>query len=198
MLFSNGTEALLARVWWACDENIACSGYSWQQLLHYGSVQLPQNTLSNFVELEMNWTAFGNIQWLYRVHMSNGSTSPWRTYSVFVPPTIQNHYFNAGMYYVGEGNHPTGYAYFYQFGVSSAYTIKSNRWNVVMQCPKLVINGSWACLPKAAFISGAHSFWKVLYTFGESYTGLSFRYLGNYTVDLYYSGSSPRDATALW
>ncbi|MGI0079097.1 MAG: hypothetical protein ACRECH_05685 [Nitrososphaerales archaeon] len=33
VLFSNGTEALLARAWWACDENIACAGYSWQQLL---------------------------------------------------------------------------------------------------------------------------------------------------------------------
>ena len=26
--FSNGTEALLARGWWACDNNMACGGYS--------------------------------------------------------------------------------------------------------------------------------------------------------------------------
>jgi hypothetical protein len=33
--FSNGTEAVLARAWWACDVNMACGGYSWQQLLHW-------------------------------------------------------------------------------------------------------------------------------------------------------------------
>ena len=32
--FSNGTEAVLARAWWACDYIMACGGYSWRQLLH--------------------------------------------------------------------------------------------------------------------------------------------------------------------
>ena len=198
VLFSNGTEALLARVWWACDENIACTGYSWQQLLYYGSVQVPKGTLSNFVELEMNWTSSGNVEWFYRVHATNGSVSQWISYSTFVPPSIQNHYFDAGMFYVGEGNHPAGYAYFYQFGISSAYPIESADWNVELQCPKLVMNGSWMCLQSAGFISGVHSYWKVWYTFGESYSGLSFRYMGNYTTNFYYSGSSPRDGTSIW
>ncbi|MGI0079098.1 MAG: hypothetical protein ACRECH_05690 [Nitrososphaerales archaeon] len=122
----------------------------------------------------------------------------WISYSVFVPPSIQNHYFDAGLYYVGEGNHPLRYAYFYQFGVSSAYPIENSDWNVVFECPKLAINGSLTCLPSAAFISGVHSFWKVLYTFGESYSGLSFRYMGNYTTSFYYSGTSPEDGTSIW
>jgi hypothetical protein len=198
ILFSNGTEALLARAWWACDENAACTGYSWQQLLHYGSVQLPQGTLSHLVDLEMNWTATGNVEWLYRIHFANGTTGSWNSYDIFKPPSIQNHYFDAGLLYVGPGNPPHDYAYFYQFGVSSAYPIESNDWNVLMQCPKLVINGTWTCVPSADFISGVHSFWKVLYTFGENYPGVSFRYEGNYTVSFGYSGQSPSDGTVIW
>lgn len=197
ILFSNGTEALLARAWWACDENVACSGYSWQQLLHYGSVQLPQGTLSHLIDLEMNWTGAGNIEWFYRIHFAN-FTGSWNLYDSYKPPSIQNQYFDAGLLYVGPGNHPFDYAYFYQFGVSSAYPIENNDWNVLMQCPKLVINGSWVCAPSADFISGVHSFWKVLYTFGENYPGISFRYEGNYTVSIGYSGQSPSDGTVIW
>ncbi|MDH2899860.1 MAG: hypothetical protein PXY39_02715, partial [archaeon] len=111
---------------------------------------------------------------------------------------IQNHYFDAGLVFVGSGNHPSGDAFFYQFGVSSAKEIKSNGWNVMMKCPALVENGTWNCLQHAGFIGGQYGYWKVLYTFGESYSGLDFQYLGNYTVRFYYSGSSPVDEKVIW
>ena len=197
--FSNGSEAVLARAWWACDVNMACGGYSWQQLLHIGLVDLPSGTLANWVQLEMNWTSPTLIQWFYRVSFdSNASTTRWTLYSSFVPPKIQNHYWDAGLFFVGTGNRPVQYAYFYQFGVSSAYPIADDNWQVTMHCPEIVLNNSWTCVPKAGFINGAHSFWKVIYTFGETYSGLNFSYLGNYTAEFHYTGSSPVDENPMW
>ncbi len=198
VLFSNGTEALLARAWWACGGDMACAGYYWQDLLHFGVFDLRRGTLSNWVDLQMNWTSPTVIGWFYRVHYStNGSVSPWILYSSFTPPKIQNHYFDAGLSSVGSGN-PNGYAFFYQFGVSSARLIKSDSWNVMMRCPNLVENGTWTCLPHAGFISGQLGYWKILYSFGKSYTGLGFNYSGNYTVEFYFVGTSPRDETMIW
>ena len=108
------------------------------------------------------------------------------------------HYWDAGSFYVGALNPPNGYAYFYQFGVSSAYPIADVDWHVFMQCPEISLNGSWSCISKAAFISGDHSFWKVIYTFGSDYPGTNFSYLGNYKVEFYYSGKSPSDSTPMW
>ncbi|HXQ92613.1 MAG TPA: hypothetical protein VN739_06375 [Nitrososphaerales archaeon] len=199
--FTNGTEAVLARAWWACDVNMACGGYTWQQLLHLGLKDIPMGTLSNWVELEMNWTSSTSIQWFYRInYVSNHSSTPWMLFSSFTPPSIQNHYWDAGLFYVGTGNQPTGYAYFYQFGISSAYPITDENWHFFVQCPEIILNGSWTCLPKAAYISGSHSFWKVLYTFGENYPGTNFTYLGNHEVEFFYSGSekSPSDGTPIW
>ncbi len=199
--FSNGTEAVLARAWWACDVNMACGGYTWQQLLHLGLKDISKGTLSNWIELEMNWTSSANIQWFYRIsYVNNHSSTPWVLFSSFTPPSIQNHYWDTGLFYVGTGNQPTGYAYFYQFGISSAYPITDGNWHVLEQCPEIILNGSWTCLPKAAFISGSHSFWKVLYTFGENYPGTNFLYLGNHEVEFYYSEAvkSPPDGTPIW
>lgn len=192
VLFSNGTEALLARSWWACDVNMACGGYSWQQLLHYGEYTLPPGTLSNWVDLQMNWTANPTqVNWYYRVHYSNnGSVTPWISYNYFTPPKIDNHYFDAG--------ECCDTIQFYQFGISSAREIRSSSWNITMSCPTLIENGTWTCLQHAGFISGQYSLWKVVYTWGESYSGLAFNYLGNYTVRFYYSGLSPSDGTLIW
>ncbi|MDG6995927.1 MAG: hypothetical protein JRN52_08390 [Nitrososphaerota archaeon] len=195
--FSNGTEAVLARAWWACDVNMACGGYSWEHLLYLGADKLPLGTLANWVELQMNWTAVGNVHWYYRVHYNNGSKTPWVLYSAFTPPAIQNHYWDAGLFYVGEGNHPADYAFFYQFGVSSAYPIKGN-WSVFVQCPNFVLNKTRECIPSARYINGSHSFWKVLYTFGETYQGMAYSYLGNDKVAFYYSGKSPSDGSLIW
>lgn len=191
--FSNGTEAVLARAWWACDYIMPCGGYSWQQLLFMGARQLTTGKLSNWVELQMNWTASNDVQWFYRIHyVENGSVTPWVSYSVFTPPKIENHYWDAGVF----GGVPP--ALFYQFGVSSAYPIKNGDWHILVQCPNIVLNGSRNCIPAASFISGAHSYWKVLYTFGETYQGMTFSYLGNHEVDFYYSGHSPADGSVMW
>ena len=157
-------------------------------------------TLSNWVSLEMNWTSSTSIQWFYKItFVSNDSSTPWMLYSSFTPPTIQNHYWDAGLIGVGAPNVPTGYAYFYQFGVSSAYPITDEIWHVYMQCPDIVLNNSWTCLPKAAYINGLQSFWKAIYTFGENYPGTSFTYLGNYRVEFFFSGAnSPPDGTPIW
>ncbi len=197
-LFSNGSEYALARAWWACDPNAACGGYSWQQLLHLSAAQLPSRALSHWVQVEMNWTDSGQIVWYYRINYNETSSSPWIAYSSYDPPKIQNHYWDAGLFYVGEGNRPAYYAYFYQFGVSSAYPITDRSWRIYEQCPMLVLNGAWTCAPKAGFINGIHSFWKVLYTAGASYSGMNFSYLGGHEVEFYYSGTSPADGTPIW
>jgi hypothetical protein len=195
-IYSNGTEAVLARAWWACDVNIACGGYSWQQLLHYGSATLPAASLSRGVNLKMSWntTVPASVDWFYQI---NGSTG-WTEFSSFISPKIQNHYFDAGVFYVGTGNHPSGDAFFYQFGVSSAYEIKNSAWHVLIYCPWLVVNNTDQCLTSTRFVQGRYSYWKVLYTFGETYSGISFSYLGNYTVTFYYTGRSPSDETRIW
>ena len=100
-------------------------------------------------------------------------------------------------FYVGEGNHPAGYAFFYQFGISSAYPIKGN-WSVFVQCPNIGLNQTRECIPSARYINGSHSFWKVLYTFGETYQGMAYSYLGNDSVVFYYSGKSPSDRSLIW
>ena len=195
--FSNGTEAVVARAWWACDYIMACGGYSWQQLLHFGSLDLPAGALANWVELQMNWTSPHQIQWFYRIHYeNNGTIGGWVNYSTFVPPLIQNHYWDAGLF--GGGNIPLDWAFFYQFGVSSAYPITNGNWQVFVQCPNIVLNGIRNCISAASFINGSHSFWKSLYTFGETYNGMTFSYLGNYKVEFYYSGHSPADETVIW
>jgi len=195
--FSNGTEAVLARAWWACDYVMACGGYNWQQLLHLGSLDLPAGALSNWVELQMNWTDSQDIQWFYRIHYeSNGSITPWILYSNFIPPKIQNHYWDAGL--LGAGNPPIGYALFYQFGVSSAYPITNGNWQVFVECPNIILNRTRSCISAASYINGSHSFWKSLYTFGETYIGMTFSYLGNYEVKFYYSERSPADETVIW
>ncbi len=195
-IFSNGTEAVLARAWWACDVNIACGGYSWQQLLHYAVLELPAASRSSWIDLKMSWntSAPASVDWFYTVNES----ASWTEFSSFVVPKIQNHYFDAGLFFVGTGNRPSGYAFFYQFGVSSAREIRNNSWHVLMQCPWLIENGSAQCLGAAAFLQGRYSYWKVLYTFGASYSGMTFNYLGNYTVSFYYSGASPPDETKMW
>ena len=198
MEFSNGTEAVVARAWWACDVNMACGGYSWQQLLHFGSLAIPNGSLSHWVELEMNWTSPTLIQWFYRINLNSSYSTPWVAFSSFVPPKIQNHYWDAGLYYVGEGNQPTFWAYFYQFGVSSAYPISSQDWHVYVKCPSIVLNGSWNCIPKAGYVNGVHSFWKVIYTFGGNYPGVTFSYMGNHEVAFFYNGTSPKDDTTIW
>jgi hypothetical protein len=197
--FSNGTEALLARGWWACDDNMACGGYSWQRLLFFGTKDLPSNSLSNWVGLEMNWTSPTSIQWFYKISfVNNDSSTPWMLYSSFTPPSIQNHYWDAGLFYLGALNPPTGFAYFFQFGVSSAYPITDDGWHVFIQCPEIFLNGIWSCLSKTAYINGLHSYWKVIYTFGENYPGTNFSYLGNYEVEFFYSGKSPPDGSPIW
>jgi hypothetical protein len=194
VLFTNGTEALLARTWWACDVNMACGGYSWQQLLHYGAYTIPLGTLSNQVDLQMNWTESrgeAQVNWYYRVHYTNnGTVTPWILYNYFVPPKIDNHYFDAGQC--------CGNVLFYQFGISSAREITSNSWSITMSCPDLIENGTWTCIQHAGFVNGRYSLWKLVYTWGINYSGLDFSYLGNYTTRFCYSGTSPSDGTMIW
>ncbi len=74
----------------------------------------------------------------------------------------------------------------------------SGNWQVFIQCPNIVLKGIRICISAASFINGSHSFWKSLYTFGETYAGITFSYLGNYKVEFYYSGHSPYDETVIW
>ena len=147
----------------------------------------------------MNWTSPTLIQWFYRIHYTtNGSVTPWTLYSSFIPPKIQNHYWDAGMIWMGGSNPLTDYVYFYQFGVSSAYPIQDSNWKVFVQCPNIVLKGARSCIPAASYINGDQSFWKALYTFGETYHGMTFSYLGNYEVEFYYSGHSPKNRATIW
>jgi hypothetical protein len=119
-------------------------------------------------------------------------------FAAFSPPPDQNHSFDVGVYPGGLLNPPAGEVYFYQFGVSSAYPVTSSTWKATMTCPTTEDDGAFSCIPAASYISGFHSYWKVIYSFGRDYEGLSFEYLGNYTVVFEYIGKSPSDSTPIW
>jgi len=158
VLFADGARYLVARAWETCDQNIGCSAFPWIDTMHESTTSLPGN--SSLVVLAMEWHG-RTVDWYYK------TSGDWSKYSSFVPPKIENPYFNLGVIWVGSptANPDLQNAYFYQTGVSTPG--KEVRYGkITFECPSYYDKqGLKQCIPIAAVIGG-NSHWKVLWKWG--------------------------------
>lgn len=130
LLFNSSGIFLVARAWETCDINVACGGFPWISIMHQTVTPLQQDIES--VMLAMEWKKDERtVAWYYK------SGSDWREYSHFIPPNIENAYFNLGVIGVGNPitNPETGNAYFYQAGVSIPHPNPAPAGSLTFDCP---------------------------------------------------------------
>ena len=112
------------------------------------------------VLLAMEWDG-RTVEWYYK------TGDNWSRYSSFIPPKIENPYFNLGVIWVGSptANPDLQNAYFYQAGVSTA-TKDTQYGQITFECPSYYDReGAKQCIPPAPIIGG-NSHWKVLWKWG--------------------------------
>lgn len=190
VLFHNGSEALVASGWEACDDVAACGGHSWKVLLYSHEEELAGS--SGNATLMMVWNG-GDIRWLYSVE-----GGPIVNFTSFGVPPPENHDFNTGV--SGEISHLEEKAvYFYQFGIMSGYPIGHGGWQVALACPSTLVNSSWTCVDHASSLQGSHSFWKVIWRWGEDYPDVSVSSPGAFSVVFAYDKSGATESfSTLW
>jgi hypothetical protein len=108
----------------------------------------------------MEWDG-RTVDWYYK------TGSNWSIYSSFVPPKIENPYFNLGVIWVGSptANPDLQNAYFYQVGVSTP-TREARYGQIEFECLSYYDRqGTKQCIPAAPIIGG-NSHWKVLWKWG--------------------------------
>ena len=159
ILSKDGARYLVARAWAACDQNVGCSAFPWLDVMHESSVPLKVN--SSLVTLAMEWNG-RTVDWYYKTSGGN-----WSKFSSFVPPKIENPYFNLGIIWVGSPTTNPGLenAYFYQAGVSTPS--KHVRFGqITFECPSFYDRQNVKhCIPASPIIGG-NSHWKVLWKWG--------------------------------
>jgi hypothetical protein len=155
---ADGARYLVARAWATCDQNMGCSAFPWISSMHESTVPLTDSSKS--VTLAMEWDG-RTVDWYYK------TTGNWSKYSSFVPPKIENPYFNLGVIWVGSPttNPDLQNAYFYQAGVSTPD--KEVRYGqITFECPSYYdTQGAKRCIPATPIIRG-NSHWKVLWKWG--------------------------------
>jgi len=158
VLFENGARYLVARAWETCDQNMGCSAFPWMSTMHRSTVPLPRN--SSTVMLAMQWEN-RTVNWYYK---TGGN---WSEYSSFVPPEIENPYFNLGVIWVGSptANPDLQQAYFYQVGVSTS-SKEGQYGEITFECPSYYDKRGEKHCPQIAAIVGGNSHWKVLWKWG--------------------------------
>lgn len=158
ILFEEGERYLVARAWETCDQNIGCSAFPWIYTMHESTVPLPGNDSS--IMLAMEWDG-RIVDWYYK---TGGN---WSKYNSFIPPEIENPYFNLGVIWVGNpfSNPDSSKAYFYQAGVSTSDK-KAQYGQFTFECPSYYDKqGAKQCPPLTA-VKGGNSQWKVLWKWG--------------------------------
>jgi hypothetical protein len=159
ILFEEGARYLVARAWETCDQNIGCSAFPWISTMHESTVPLPGN--DSAVMLAMEWNG-RTVDWYFK------TSGNWSKYSSFVPPKIENPYFNLGVIWVGNPNtNPVlQNAYFYQAGVSVSNK-EAQYGQITFECPAYYDKqGAKQCVPATAIVGGS-SHWKVLWKWGQ-------------------------------
>jgi hypothetical protein len=158
ILFEDGARYLVARAWETCDQNIACSAFPWISTMHESIVSLTGN--SSLVMLAMEWNDM-TVDWYYK------TSGNWSKYSSFVPPEIENPYFNLGVIWVGNPNtNPVlQNAYFYQAGVSTP-SKEVQYGQITFECPSYYDKQGTKHCPPLTAIKGGSSDWKVLWKWG--------------------------------
>jgi hypothetical protein len=110
--------------------------------------------------LAMEWNG-RTVDWYFK------TSGNWSKYSSFVPPKIENPYFNLGVIWVGNPNtNPVlQNAYFYQAGVSVSNK-EAQYGQITFECPAYYDKqGAKQCVPATAIVGGS-SHWKVLWKWG--------------------------------
>jgi len=176
-LFHDGSEMLAAEAWEICDWNMACGGHSWQNLMFFRDEKIITPSISSDLHLYLEWEN-RTVVWSYSVN--EGTV---QNFTSFVPPAVDNPYFNVGTlggipsspeppspYFL---NQPTGY-YFFQYGLMSAYPIGHGGWAVSFYCPSYLTgaNDSWKCIQHSDTVQGDKAYWKAIFRWGEPYSNV--------------------------
>jgi hypothetical protein len=108
---------------------------------------------------------------------------PLQNFTSFVPPTVDNPYFNIGtLGSVPSSSEPpsvyfpfqtTGF-YFFQYGLMSAYPIGHGGWSVSFVCPSYLTGTSddWKCVQHSDSVQGDKAYWKAIWRWGQPYSNV--------------------------
>jgi hypothetical protein len=175
-LFHDGSEMLAAEAWMICDWNMACGGHSWQNLMFFRDEKITASVSSD-LQLYLEWKN-RTVVWSYSVNQG-----PLQNFTSFVPPTVDNPYFNIGtLGSVPSSPEPpsvyfpfqtTGF-YFFQYGLMSAYPIGHGGWSVSFVCPSYLTgtNDDWKCVQHSDSVQGDKGYWKAIWRWGQPYSNV--------------------------
>jgi len=184
-MFHDGNESLVASAWQICDNNAACGGHSWKNLLFSKMGPLGIGSNASAVTLQMQWEGH-SVYWAYRVE-----TGALVNFTGFLAPAHQDLIFNTGVL--------SGSFYFFQFGTTSRYPLTKPGWAVTFSCPSVIAGGAWQCVDHARTLEGSESNWKVLWRWGEDYPHMVVTRSGEYSFTLGYSATSTMESfQVLW
>ena len=184
-MFHDGNESLVASAWQICDNNAACGGHSWKNLLFSKMSPLEAGSNVSSVTLRMQWKGH-SVYWAYQV-----GTGALVNFTGFLAPAHQDPIFNTGVL--------SGSFYFLQFGTMSRYPLTKPGWAVTFACPSVIAGGTWQCVDHARTLEGSESDWKVLWRWGEGYPHAIVTKSGEYSFTLGYSATSTMGSfQALW
>ena len=175
-LFHDGSEMLAAEAWEICDWNMACGGHSWQDLMFFKDQRI-NASVSSDLQLYLEWKN-RTVVWSYSVNQG-----PVANFTSFVPPAVDNPYFNVGTLgsIPSSPEPPSAYfpyqvtgAYFFQYGLMSAYPIGHGGWSVSFVCPSYLIgaNDDWKCVQHSDSLQGDESYWKAIWRWGQPYSNV--------------------------
>ena len=194
-LFHSGAEVLSASAWEVCDDNAACGGHSWKVLSFSEQRNLTGATADSNLTLEMSWESVPGghaVAWSSAVDQG-----PMEGFASYLTPPAENPNFNTGVVSGGTLSSEQQGSYFFQFGVTSGHPIESPGWKVTIGCPA-VFTGAWECVQHARTLQGAESYWKVIWRWGESYSGATATATGNYTLAVGQSSSTGESFQSIW
>jgi hypothetical protein len=191
-LFHGGEESLVASGWEACDDNAACGGHSWKALIYLHSAPFAQEREDQNVTLRVQWEN-RSVVWSYS---SPGAGSS--DFASFAAPPAENPTFNTGLIPGGSLSGMQPASYFFQFGMMSRYPVGGPGWSVQLDCPSLLINGSWNCVSHAKTLGGQESYWKVIWRWGESYPDVGISKVGGTSATFDYSSPGTGSYLSLW
>jgi hypothetical protein len=184
-LFHNGSGALAASAWQICDDNAACGGHSWKNLLLLQYARLETPISSGEIHLEILWSG-RTVVWTYA--LGNG---PSRTFATMNATSQMNPDFDIGTLPGGYVPGVQSGSYFFQFGILSRYAVGQPGWDVTFTCPAFLADSTWVCVPHANSLQGGQSFWKALWRWGENYGSVSVTPVAqSHSVVFTYSSSS--------
>lgn len=191
-LFHNGSEALVASSWEICDINVACGGHSWKLLRLIDAQPATGSAITSTLRLLIEWNG-RSVNWLY-----DYGNAPLKQFAALNATRGENSDFNIGAlpsnppYQQQSGN------YFYQFGILSLFPIGHGGWDVTFSCPAYTSNSSWTCMSHASSIQGGQSFWKDLWRWGESYSGVAVFNITGHSVTFGYGTTTMGNFQRFW